>query len=206
MSRLRPNTSAIAPVTGAVKATARVLAVMIVLIWAAVAPNSRESSGNNACGEYRLRNAQNPLIAMARRRRSKVIRSNALGVETHYARGVGRKHHAVSARTGRAGRMARNHILCRPQGSIEVAGGVDLHPSDRAERVTFLLADDRRVGVGGVTGAALTSTSAVRKSPQNRTSLSWAAAAIWARSPSRANTASTIAVWPAPITRRALSA
>src|SRR5258705_7391680 len=151
MSRLRPNTSAIAHVTGVVKATARVLAVMIVLIWAAVAPNSRESSGNSACGEYRLRKVQNPLIAMARRRRSKVIRSNALGVETHYARGGGRKHHAVSARTGRAGRMARNHILCRPQGSVEVAGSVDLGPLDLAERVVFLLADDRRVGVGGVT-------------------------------------------------------
>src|SRR5258708_7485187 len=151
MSRLRPNTSAIAPVTGAVKATARVLAVMIVLIWAAVAPNSRESSGNSACGEYRLRKVQNPLIAMARRRRSKVIRSNALGVETHYARGGGRKHHAVSARTGRAGRMARNHIPCRPQGSVEVARSVDLGPLDLAERVVFLLADDRRVGVGGVT-------------------------------------------------------
>ena len=61
----------------------------IVLISAAVAPNSRESSGSSACGEYRLRNAQNPLIAMARRRRSKVIRSNALETVAYYARAVG---------------------------------------------------------------------------------------------------------------------
>src|SRR5258708_28891476 len=151
MSRLRPNTSAIAPVTGAVKATARVLAVMIVAVGAGVWPDSCERSGNSGCGEYRLRKVQNPLTARARRGRAKVIRSNALGVETHYARGGGRKHHAVSARTGRAGRMARNHILCRPQGSVEVAGSVDLGPLDLAERVVFLLADDRRVGVGGVT-------------------------------------------------------
>jgi hypothetical protein len=51
MTRLRPNTSAIAPVTGAVSATASVLAVMMVLISAALAPNSRESSGSSACGE-----------------------------------------------------------------------------------------------------------------------------------------------------------
>ena len=51
MSRLRPSTSAIVPVIGAVRATASVPAVMMVLISAGLAPNSRESSGKSACGE-----------------------------------------------------------------------------------------------------------------------------------------------------------
>src|ERR1700720_3666453 len=155
MSRLRPNTSAIAPVTGAVKATARVLAVMIVLIWAAVAPNSRESSGNSACGEYRLRNAQNPLIAMARRRRSKVIRSNAFGLETHYARGVGRKHHAVSARAGRSGRMARKRRHGGPQGLFRGAAGPEFDPVHVTHFVALLAAYDIASGIGGLVLARL---------------------------------------------------
>src|ERR1051325_4449510 len=68
ITRLRPNVSAIAPVTGAVSATASVLAVMIALISAAEAPNSRDSSGSSACGEERWRNVQKPWIATARRR------------------------------------------------------------------------------------------------------------------------------------------
>ena len=51
MTRLRPSTSAIAPVNGAVNAMASALAVMIVLISAAPTPNSRASSGSSACGE-----------------------------------------------------------------------------------------------------------------------------------------------------------
>ena len=51
MTRLRPSTSAIAPVNGAVSAIASVLAVMMVLISAAPTPNSRDSSGSSACGE-----------------------------------------------------------------------------------------------------------------------------------------------------------
>ena len=50
MRRLRPSTSAAAPVNGAVNAMARVLAVIIALICAAPTPNSCASSGNNACG------------------------------------------------------------------------------------------------------------------------------------------------------------
>ncbi len=50
MSRLRPSTSAAAPVNGAVNAMARVLAVIMALICAGVTPNSRASSGNKACG------------------------------------------------------------------------------------------------------------------------------------------------------------
>jgi hypothetical protein len=45
-----PSTSAMAPVNGAVKAMARVLAVMMALISAAPTPNSRASAGGNACG------------------------------------------------------------------------------------------------------------------------------------------------------------
>ena len=47
----RPSTSATAPVNGAAKAMASVLAVMIALISAAPTPNSRDSAGNSACGE-----------------------------------------------------------------------------------------------------------------------------------------------------------
>jgi hypothetical protein len=51
ITRFLPNTSAVAPVNGAVKAIASVLAVMIVLISAAPTPNSWDSAGNSACGE-----------------------------------------------------------------------------------------------------------------------------------------------------------
>ena len=51
MTRLRPSTSATVPVNGAVSATASVLAVMILAISAAPAPNSVDSSGRIACGE-----------------------------------------------------------------------------------------------------------------------------------------------------------
>ena len=51
MTRLRPSTSATVPVKGAVSATAKVLAVMMVEISAAPAPNSTDSSGKIACGE-----------------------------------------------------------------------------------------------------------------------------------------------------------
>jgi len=51
MTRFLPRTSATAPVNGAVKAMASVLAVMIALISAAPTPNSRASEGSGACGE-----------------------------------------------------------------------------------------------------------------------------------------------------------
>ena len=51
MTRLRPSTSAIAPVNGAVSAMASVLAVMMVLMVAAPTPNSWASAGSSACGE-----------------------------------------------------------------------------------------------------------------------------------------------------------
>jgi hypothetical protein len=50
MSRLRPSTSAAAPVNGAVNAMARVLAVIMALICAAETLNSCASSGNKAWG------------------------------------------------------------------------------------------------------------------------------------------------------------
>ena len=73
MTRLRPSTSATAPVNGAVRAMASALAVMMVLISAAPTPNSRASAGSSACGEYRLRKAQKPAVAMATLRGSKCI-------------------------------------------------------------------------------------------------------------------------------------
>ena len=51
MTRLRPSTSAIVPVKGAVSATASVLTVITVEIAAALAPNSCDSNGKIACGE-----------------------------------------------------------------------------------------------------------------------------------------------------------
>ena len=50
ITRLLPSTSATAPVNGAVTATASVLTVMMVETSAALAPNSRESSGRIDCG------------------------------------------------------------------------------------------------------------------------------------------------------------
>ena len=50
ITRLRPSTSAIAPVNGAVTATAKVLTVMMVDTSAALAPNSCESKGRIDCG------------------------------------------------------------------------------------------------------------------------------------------------------------
>ena len=50
ISRLRPSTSAMAPVNGAVSAIASVPAVIIEEISAGPTPNSRESSGSSACG------------------------------------------------------------------------------------------------------------------------------------------------------------
>ena len=58
MTRLRPSTSATVPVKGAVNATAKVLAVMMLAISAAPAPNSVANSGRIACGEYRLMKVQ----------------------------------------------------------------------------------------------------------------------------------------------------
>ncbi len=51
ITRLRPSTSATAPVKGAVSATASVLTVMMVETSAAPASNSRESKGRIDCGE-----------------------------------------------------------------------------------------------------------------------------------------------------------
>jgi hypothetical protein len=53
---------------------ASALAVMMVLISAAPTPNSRASAGSSACGEYRLRKAQKPAVAMATLRGSRRMR------------------------------------------------------------------------------------------------------------------------------------
>ena len=51
MTRLRPSTSAAAPLNGAVIATASVPAVMVALMTAALTENSAASDGSSACGE-----------------------------------------------------------------------------------------------------------------------------------------------------------
>src|SRR5690242_7943219 len=65
MTRFLPSTSAIAPVNGAVIATASVLTVMMLETCAALALNSVERSGRIACGEYRLMKAPKPATATA---------------------------------------------------------------------------------------------------------------------------------------------
>ena len=69
-------------------ATAAQISTIMTASTLAVAPNSRESSGKSACGEYRLRNVQKPLIATARRRTSKAMR--------HYGRGSSSMHPAAA--------------------------------------------------------------------------------------------------------------
>ena len=51
ITRLRPITSATAPLNGAVSATASVPAVMVALMTAALTENSDASDGSSACGE-----------------------------------------------------------------------------------------------------------------------------------------------------------
>ena len=51
MTRLRPSTSAAAPLNGAVSATASVPAVMVALMAAALTENSAASDGSSDCGE-----------------------------------------------------------------------------------------------------------------------------------------------------------
>src|SRR5882762_1722737 len=69
ITRLRPSTSAIAPANGADMAIAKVVAVMVKLISAGLASNSRASEGSSDCGPYRLKNAQKPGMPTAARRR-----------------------------------------------------------------------------------------------------------------------------------------
>jgi hypothetical protein len=76
MTRFLPKTSAMTPVNGAVRAMASALAVMMVLISAAPTPNSCAKAGSSACGEYRLRKAQKPAVAMAIFRGSTNMRCN----------------------------------------------------------------------------------------------------------------------------------
>src|SRR5881227_2395059 len=69
ITRLRPSTSAIAPANGAEIAIASIVAVMVRLICAGLASNSRASEGSSDCGPYRLKNAQKPGMPTAARRR-----------------------------------------------------------------------------------------------------------------------------------------
>src|SRR5947209_11277093 len=69
MTRLRPSTSAIAPENGAEIAIASVVTVMVRLICAGVASNSRASEGSSDCGPYRLKKAQKPGMPTAARRK-----------------------------------------------------------------------------------------------------------------------------------------
>src|SRR5580704_10647442 len=87
--RLRPTTSASAPVKGADNAIAAVPAVISALIAPAPTPNSCASSGSSACGEYRLTNDAKPAVATAMVRESTDL---GVGVMSHYGRGEGGKH------------------------------------------------------------------------------------------------------------------
>src|SRR5262249_44233666 len=80
--RLRPITSATAPVNGAVSAMASVLAVMTALMSAAPTPNSRARSGKSARGAKRVRKLQKPAAATAVLRRSKAISRTALATDS----------------------------------------------------------------------------------------------------------------------------
>src|SRR5215212_12233806 len=69
ITRLRPRISAMAPESGAEIAIASVVTVIVRLICAGVASNSRASEGSSDCGPYKLKNAQNPGMPTAARRK-----------------------------------------------------------------------------------------------------------------------------------------
>src|SRR3954469_1166744 len=69
MTRLRPRMSAMAPEKGAEIAIANVVTVIVRLICAGLASNSRASEGSSDCGPYRLKNAQKPGRPTAARRK-----------------------------------------------------------------------------------------------------------------------------------------
>ena len=73
MTRLRPSTSATAPVNGAVSATANVLTVMMVDTSAGARAELAATAGAAPpAGEYRLMKAQKPASPTASRRRGEV--------------------------------------------------------------------------------------------------------------------------------------
>src|SRR6266567_3481494 len=101
ITRLRPTTSAKVPVNGAIRATAKVEAVMARLVSPAPAPNSRASSGSTDCGAYRLRNTEKPARATATRRRSELI---------GLAGSVRHQHRQLRAGKNVPGGAAENHL------------------------------------------------------------------------------------------------
>ena len=157
MTRFRPNTSATAPVNGAVRAMASALAVMMVLISAAPTPNSRASAGSSACGEYRLRKAQKPAVAMATLRGSKRMRCS-----------LERDHDERRTASRRAYRTTRFRGGWRCP--CPAPGGRDdrrrLHPVEaRAERVSRSSAAWARASVwSGVPEASMRAQSSAPRS------------------------------------------
>jgi hypothetical protein len=103
MMRLRPSTSATAPMNGATSAIASVVAVTVRPTCAGPTANSCASNGNTACGAYRLRNVETPANAMAACRRSGRI-DNPLGS------GFGGRQHA------REGSVLTNDVADGPGG------------------------------------------------------------------------------------------
>src|SRR6185295_18978883 len=79
---------------GAEIAIASVVTVIVRLICAGLASNSRASDGNNDCGPYRLKNAQKPGMPSAARRRPWFM--NCGSWAAHYRRSTMGMHHRVS--------------------------------------------------------------------------------------------------------------
>ena len=157
MTRLRPNTSATAPVNGAVRAMASALAVMMVLISAAPTPNSRASAGSSACGEYRLRKAQKPAVAMATLRGSRRMRCS-----------LERDHDERRTASRRAYRTTRfrGGWRCPCPAPIGRDDRRPLHPLEaRAERVSRSSAAWARASVwSGVPEASMRAQSSAPRS------------------------------------------
>ena len=90
-----------------------------------------------------------------------------------------------------------------------IAGRVDLEPIHRSEIIVLLRPRHRRIGIGGIALACADAGKPRRQVGGQEQPVERGAGscfAIAARSLRCANTASTIAEWPAAITRRALSA
>src|SRR3974390_1015853 len=157
ITRLRPSTSAMVPANGAVSATASVLAVMMLEISAALLPKSCDSSGRIACGEYKLRKAQEPARPTATWRVKK-WRSLARLIEL--PGDANGQSYRFSAR-GQGGRAAEQRgVRCMAvlserrfralQGLLRCAGPVNLLPFHDAEIVALLGASDRGIRIGGI--------------------------------------------------------
>src|SRR5690242_14673845 len=140
ITRLRPSTSAIAPAKGAESAMASVVAVTVRLICAGVASNSRASEGSSECGPYRLKNAQNPGMPTAARRK------------LWFMCGRGSSAHGLSGNAQEIA-SARKRSPGMPQRLLGRAGRVDLRPGQQPEIVSLLMSGDVCICVRCIAGA-----------------------------------------------------